>query len=64
MPEQKTQAPAGFTCPRCGRTSYHPHDVEHGYCGACHAFTRDDSERRDYHQRMQALLAERRRLRQ
>lgn len=28
-----------FTCPRCGRTSHHPQDVEHGYCGACHDFT-------------------------
>lgn len=55
--------PAGFTCPRCGRTSHHPDDVRHGYCGACHAFTGDDSGRRDYHERMQALLAERRRLR-
>lgn len=31
--------PVGFTCPRCGRTSYHPQDLAHGYCGACHAFT-------------------------
>jgi hypothetical protein len=28
-----------FTCPRCRRTSPHPKDAEHGYCGACHAFT-------------------------
>ncbi|MGH3548893.1 MAG: hypothetical protein ACRDQU_12445 [Pseudonocardiaceae bacterium] len=28
-----------FTCPRCKRTSYHPHDVREGYCGACHAWT-------------------------
>lgn len=28
-----------FTCPICGRTSWHPQDVEHGYCGACHAYT-------------------------
>jgi hypothetical protein len=27
-----------FTCPRCGRTSHHPKDLEEGYCGACHAF--------------------------
>jgi len=29
----------GFCCPRCGRTSYHPVDVEEGYCGACHDWT-------------------------
>lgn len=28
-----------YTCPRCLATSYHPQDVENGYCGACHAFT-------------------------
>lgn len=28
-----------FTCPRCGRTSWHPEDKRQGYCGACHAFT-------------------------
>jgi hypothetical protein len=28
-----------FTCPRCGATSHHPKDEEHGYCGACHDFT-------------------------
>lgn len=27
-----------FTCPRCRRTSYHPEDVRHGYCGACHDY--------------------------
>lgn len=31
--------PASFTCPRCGATSYHPKDVEFGYCGRCHDFT-------------------------
>lgn len=30
-----------FTCPRCGMTSYHPKDVEEGYCGNCHAWTRE-----------------------
>jgi hypothetical protein len=29
-----------ITCPRCGRTSYHPTDVEQGYCGHCHDWTR------------------------
>jgi ribosomal protein L37E len=28
-----------ITCPKCGRTSHHPKDVETGYCGACHEFT-------------------------
>lgn len=27
------------TCPVCGMTSYHPDDVQHGYCGNCHDFT-------------------------
>lgn len=27
-----------FTCPDCGRTSYHPKDVESQYCGNCHTF--------------------------
>lgn len=29
----------GFTCPRCGRTSWLPDDVLSGYCGACHDWT-------------------------
>jgi ribosomal protein L37E len=24
-----------FTCPKCGRDSYHPKDKEERYCGAC-----------------------------
>jgi hypothetical protein len=28
-----------FTCLVCGRTSYHPTDVEEGWCGACHGAT-------------------------
>lgn len=35
----RLRRPPGFTCPRCGKTSYHPEDLRHGYCGACHAFT-------------------------
>ena len=31
-----------FTCPRCGAVSYHPKDIEHGYCGRCHDWTGDD----------------------
>lgn len=30
---------ASITCPICRMTSYHPVDVELGYCGHCHAFT-------------------------
>lgn len=29
-----------FTCPQCGMTSAHPTDVEQGYCGNCHRWTR------------------------
>jgi len=32
-----------FTCPRCHRTTYNPTDVEQGYCGACHDWTRPKS---------------------
>lgn len=32
----------GFTCPRCGRKSYHPEDARHGYCAACHDYTGGD----------------------
>ncbi len=28
-----------FTCPHCDRVSYHPADIAHGYCGACHDWT-------------------------
>lgn len=31
--------PLPFTCPRCGKTSPHPDDKRHGYCGACHDYT-------------------------
>lgn len=27
-----------ITCPKCGKTSYHPKDVEEKYCGNCHEF--------------------------
>jgi hypothetical protein len=27
-----------FTCPRCSRISFNPHDLEQRYCGACHEF--------------------------
>lgn len=32
------QGRASITCPQCGRTSYHPRDVQEKYCGACHQF--------------------------
>lgn len=32
---------ASITCPICDATSHHPEDVKQGYCGHCHAFTRD-----------------------
>jgi hypothetical protein len=30
-----------ITCPCCGKTSYHPNDIEQGYCGFCHWWTSD-----------------------
>lgn len=29
-----------YTCPVCRSVSYNPNDVEQGYCGKCHDFTR------------------------
>lgn len=34
-------APPSITCPLCGFTSYNLNDVEEGYCGNCHLYTRD-----------------------
>jgi ribosomal protein S27AE len=31
-----------YTCPRCGATSYSPHDIAEGYCGSCHDWTAQD----------------------
>jgi hypothetical protein len=28
-----------ITCPVCKMTSYHPKDIEHGFCGNCHEYT-------------------------
>jgi len=28
-----------FTCPRCGKVSWHPRDLEEGYCSFCHDWT-------------------------
>jgi ribosomal protein L37E len=33
-----------ITCPRCGRTSWHPRDIEEGYCGHCHDWTAMDPD--------------------
>lgn len=30
-----------IVCPRCRRVSYHPRDIEQGYCGYCHWWTSD-----------------------
>lgn len=35
----RRECPAAITCPRCDKTSYHPEDIRHGYCGYCHADT-------------------------
>lgn len=44
-PDPPERDPLGFRCPVCRRTSYHPRDVQHRYCGFCHEFfpTRDES---------------------
>jgi Zn-finger nucleic acid-binding protein len=31
-----------FKCPRCNMVSYNRHDIEEGYCGNCHEWTRDE----------------------
>ena len=50
--------PESFTCPRCGRTSYHPGDVVAGYCGHCHDWTRDQLQRTDQpHDRLTRVCA-------
>lgn len=28
-----------FTCPQCNVTSHNPNDIQHRYCGNCHAFS-------------------------
>ncbi|MEV5451306.1 hypothetical protein [Streptomyces sp. NPDC052535] len=30
-----------IVCPECGAQSWHPKDVEEGYCGRCHWWTGD-----------------------
>lgn len=36
---EEMDSPPRFTCPRCGKVSAHPKDLEEGYCGACHDWT-------------------------
>lgn len=38
-PGEAAPSPASITCPRCGRTSYHPMDIAFGYCAGCNAYT-------------------------
>jgi ribosomal protein L37E len=38
--------PESVTCPRCGRTSYHPRDVVFEWCAAC-GQTHEDMRRED-----------------
>jgi hypothetical protein len=33
-----TEAPATYTCPKCGKTSHNPHDAVNRYCGNCHQY--------------------------
>ena len=33
-----------FVCPRCHKTSHHPKDAQHGYCGHCHWAVRAEVE--------------------
>jgi len=35
-----------ITCLECGRTSWHPQDIENLYCGGCHEFHADKEIRR------------------
>lgn len=39
MTNESTNEPASTTCPACGKTSYHPKDIEYGYCAFCNEFT-------------------------
>lgn len=44
VPFVEDRGPAGqpyIVCPKCGRTSHNPNDVQERYCGACHAFHDD-----------------------
>lgn len=34
-----------ITCTDCGMTSYNPNDIKHKYCGNCHKWHDDTTER-------------------
>jgi hypothetical protein len=53
-----TEAPS-FTCPDCGAISWNRNDVEHGYCGRCHAFTGHRDERTTWKKRDDDVFWER-----
>lgn len=36
---------AGYTCPRCGMTSYNSDDIANRYCGNCHEFESDQDDK-------------------
>jgi ribosomal protein L37E len=36
--------PFSITCVNCGRTSYHPQDIQQKYCGKCNTFHEKRSE--------------------
>lgn len=35
----REESQPSITCPLCAKTSYHPKDIEEGYCGFCHWWT-------------------------
>jgi ribosomal protein L37E len=35
------EKPSLITCPKCGRTSYHPMDVNERFCGVCDQWHED-----------------------
>jgi hypothetical protein len=46
---------ATYTCPRCGRVSYNPHDLAHRYCGACKRFEDEPLHRVAAHPTLMSL---------
>ena len=38
---EETGATVAIRCLECGRTSYHPGDIQEKYCGNCHKFHED-----------------------
>jgi ribosomal protein S27AE len=41
---EEIMASPSITCPRCGRTSYHPKDIQYSYCGYCHVFNSKENQ--------------------